>query len=494
MFESAEVDGRLSKDEFAKQLPEVRAALLEAQHKLARSGHSLLVLVGGDAAAGKGELVDTLLAWMDARGIHVHTFLARSPEERSYPGWWRYWQAMPRTGRAAIFFGSWYTQPIAKHAGGKLKAAALDGELRRIVELERMLASERVIVFKVWLHLSRKAQKKRIEKLKATPLGRAHLTPRELHDARHYQSFRDSAEHALRLTSTAEAPWLIVNAAHPRHRNLTVARALTLRLEQTAKSDSLRRPHSHKAPALPTAAAHSLLSELDLTKTLEDSDAAEQTAALQARLALAALKLHRSKRSAILLFEGPDAAGKGGVIRRLTDAMDARIYQVRSVSAPTDEEAARPYLWRFWRDLPARSRMTIYDRSWYGRVLVERLEGFATESEWTRAYGEINAFEEELTEAGAIILKFWIAISPKEQLRRFKSREGTPYKQYKLTKEDWRNREKWDAYSAAACDMFEKTSTENAKWSLIAGDDKRWARVQILKTAVRALERAVGAG
>ena len=189
----------------------------------------------------------------------------------------------------------------------------------------------------------------------------------------------------------------------------------------------------------------------------------------------------------ILVFEGPDAAGKGGAIRRLTVALDARDYQVISVAAPTDEERAHPYLWRFWRHLPRQGRITIYDRSWYGRVLVERVEGFCTPSEWQRAYGEINAFEEQLTEFGIILLKFWLAITPEEQLRRFTDRQTTPHKQYKLTAEDWRNRDRWDTYEAAACDMIEKTSTEMAPWTLVEANNKEWARIKVLKTVIQRL-------
>ena len=194
----------------------------------------------------------------------------------------------------------------------------------------------------------------------------------------------------------------------------------------------------------------------------------------------------------LLVFEGPDAAGKGGAIRRITSAVDARLYRVQTVAAPTDEERARPYLWRFWRALPRLGRITIYDRSWYGRVLVERIEGFCAPQDWQRAYNEINAFEEQLTEFGTIVVKFWLAISPREQLGRFKSREITPYKQYKLTEEDWRNRKKWDAYTAAACDMIERTGTGSSPWVLVAAEDKNHARIEVLRAVHRALDEALG--
>ena len=212
----------------------------------------------------------------------------------------------------------------------------------------------------------------------------------------------------------------------------------------------------------------------------------------QGELGLLSRRLRKEKRSLILVFEGPDAAGKGGAIRRLTAAMDARDYQVISIAAPTDEERAHPYLWRFWRYLPPTGRVSIYDRSWYGRVLVERVEGFARPDQWQRAFEEINAFEEQLIEHGLILVKFWLAITPDEQLRRFQDRQDTPYKQHKITAEDWRNRDRWDAYEAAACDMIEKTGTESAPWVLVEGNNKEWARVKVLKEVVRRVQSALG--
>jgi polyphosphate kinase 2 (PPK2 family) len=191
----------------------------------------------------------------------------------------------------------------------------------------------------------------------------------------------------------------------------------------------------------------------------------------------------------ILVFEGWDAAGKGGVIRRITAAMDARDYRVIPIAAPNDEERAHHYLWRFWRQIPGAGRMTIFDRSWYGRVLVERVEGFATEAEWTRAYAEIVDFEQQLYDHRALILKFWIHIDSAEQLKRFRSRQDTPYKDYKITEEDYRNRERRNDYELAANEMLGRTWTEYAPWHLVEGNDKRFARIKVLKIICDQLEK-----
>jgi polyphosphate kinase 2 (PPK2 family) len=278
-----------------------------------------------------------------------------------------------------------------------------------------------------------------------------------------------------------------VEATDRRYRDLTAARivldALQRRLEQS-RGAAQPKPK----PDLPKPRANNVIRRLDLGRKLDAAAFAKKREKLQNRIGTLTRFLHKKGRALTLAFEGPDAAGKGGAIRRLTQAMDARLFRVDSVAAPSDEERARPYLWRFWRDLPRVGQVALYDRSWYGRVLVERVEGFAAAHEWRRAYGEINAFEEQLAESGIIVRKFWIAISAEEQLRRFKDRQGTPYKQYKITEEDWRNRAKWDAYEAAACEMIERTSTEHAPWILVEGNDKRWARIKILSNVVEALE------
>jgi polyphosphate kinase 2 (PPK2 family) len=290
-------------------------------------------------------------------------------------------------------------------------------------------------------------------------------------------------------TGTPEAPWTVIEAADRRWRDLSAgdaaASAIEAALERAGAGAAKAKPEHAKPPAV------SVLSRLDLGKRHEHGDD-KRFQKEQTRLALLSRKLRKKGRSLICAFEGVDAAGKGGAIRRLLAAIDVRNARVMAVSAPSDEEAAHPYLWRFWRQLPRRGKTTIYDRSWYGRVLVERVEGFCAPEAWKRAYGEIEAFEEELTESGVIVCKFWLQISPEEQLRRFKARVKTPYKQYKITEDDWRNRKKWDAYQAAAVDMIAKTSTPDAPWTLVEAEDKKYARLKVLKAVADRLEEEVG--
>ena len=498
MFENAELGVEVSKKEWDAQAPVLRQELLATQHALAASPFSCVVLVSGVEGAGKTETVNLFLEWMDARGIAAHALREPATEERERPGMWRFWRRLPRTGRMGMFLGTWYTHPIVDRTFKRISAASLDQRLERIAALEQMLTSENVILVKLWMHLSKKAQKKRLHKLERDELTRFRVTPRDWKFFERYDRFREVSEHVLRRTGTGAAPWTIIEAADPSFRSLAAARALQAAIR--ARLDAARAPALKPAkPPKPARAAappgetlpalgKSVLSEIDYAKALDPKKSARKQAVLQSRLGVLARGLRDRERSVVLVFEGPDAAGKGGAIRRVTGAIDAGLYDVHSVAAPTDEERGHPYLWRFWRNLPPQGKIALFDRSWYGRVLVERVEGFAEPAAWQRAYGEINSFEEQLIEAGVIVRKFWLAITPDEQLRRFKSRLETPYKQYKITREDWRNRAKWDAYEAAAVEMIEKTSGTAAPWIVVEANDKHYARARVLKEVVRALE------
>ena len=501
MFETAELSAKVSKEDYDREVPKLREALLAAQGELRESQYSCVVLLSGVEGAGKSETVDLLLEWMDPRGIRAHAMREPSEEERERPELWRFWNVLPPAGRLAALFGTWYTHPIVDRAFHRLSAAGLDRKLDRIVEFETMLVREHTIVVKLWMHLSKKAQKRRLRALEKNPLTRFRVGKRDWRYFHRYDRFRAISEHALRKTSTGAAPWTLIEAEDPRHRALSAARALLAALRarldapkpqpglESGRESAAARGMKEPARRSAQKAQKTLLSALRLNKALDDQAYEKKTAKLQARIALATRALAAQGRSAILVFEGADAAGKGGAIRRVTRGMPPGAYDVVSIAAPSDEERAHPYLWRFWRHLPRQGHVSIYDRSWYGRVLVERVEGFCAEEDWKRAYNEINSFEEQLTAFGTVVLKFWLAISPGEQLRRFKAREEIPYKQYKITEEDWRNRKRWDAYQAAAVEMFEKTSTTGAPWILVEADDKQYARVKVMKAVARALER-----
>ncbi len=489
MFESAELAPTLEKSEYKRRAAELRESLLELQRDLRDARFPMIVLVNGVEGAGKGDTLNLLLEWLDARYVVTHAFGEPGEEERSRPAFWRYWRALPPKGRIGIFFGNWYTRPIVERAFSRIDESEMAHELERINNFERLLSSDGAVVLKLWFHLTQKAQKKAMEKLRSDPASAWRVSKRDVKFSARYDVFREVSEAALRVTDTAAAPWHVIDAHDRRHREIAVAEKL-----QRALAEQLHRPSTKaKKPALPRPAKVNVISRLDLSQRVEEAEYERELEKWQGRLNRAASELAARGKSALFAFEGVDAAGKGGAIRRITQALDARHYQVIPIAAPTEEERAQPYLWRFWRHIPGRGRVTIFDRTWYGRVLVERIEGFCAQSDWQRAYNEINDFEEQLTGFGIVLVKFYLTISAEEQLRRFKEREKTGYKRYKITEEDWRNRDKRTAYEAAAVEMIDRTSTKHSPWVLVEAEDKRFARVKVLRAAVRALEKALEA-
>jgi polyphosphate:AMP phosphotransferase len=386
--------------------------------------------------------------------------------------------------------------------------ATFDDRLDRILAFEKALADDGALILKFWMHLSRDAQKRRLKKLEKDPLTNWRVTQQDWDHWNIYDHFEEAAERTIMRTSTGTAPWTIVEGVDPCFRSLTVgeivrdeiAKHLEAARKKALLEEELAAEYTAEqqivgevvagadTPASIPLRGATVLSSLDMSLHLSKPDYKKKLKECQSRLNQLHRQALKKKISTILMFEGPDAAGKGGAIRRVTAALDARHYQVLPIAAPTDEERAHHYLWRFWRHLSRAGRINIFDRSWYGRVLVERVEGFASEDEWKRAFAEINEFEEQLTDHGILLLKYWVHISKDEQLARFKSREETPHKRWKLTEEDWRNREKWDEYEWAVNDIVEHTSTHSAPWVLVEGNDKRFSRIKVISTFCDRLE------
>jgi len=491
MFESAEIGHSIDNDTYHAEVPKLREALLEAQFELHEQGRrQIIVLINGIEGAGKGETVKLLNEWMDPRFIEVRTFDQQTDEELARPTAWRYWRQLPAKGRIGIFFGNWYSQMIQGRVNGQFKNAVLDQAINGAERLEKMLYDEGALIFKFWFHLSKKQMKARLEALKDDPLHSWRISPLDWQQSRTYDKFVRFGERVLRRTSRDFAPWQVIEGLDPNYRSLTVGRLL---LEGMQAALKMPEAEPQMLTIGPLAANHgdlTLLDSLDMSLSLEKDDYEEQLIAEQARLA-GNMRDKRMRRHALVaVFEGNDAAGKGGAVRRVAAALDPRQYNIVPIAAPTEDERAQPYLWRFWRQIPARGKFTVFDRSWYGRVLVERVEGFCSEADWLRAYGEINDFEEQLTDANIVVVKFWLAIDEKTQLERFKAREKIPFKRYKITDDDWRNRKKWPEYRAAVGDMVDRTSTEIAPWTLVEANDKRYSRVKVLRTINDALEAA----
>ncbi|HET9701747.1 MAG TPA: polyphosphate:AMP phosphotransferase [Burkholderiales bacterium] len=492
MFESAELGHRISKATYDREEPGLREALLNAQYDLAQSRRfPVIILVGGVDGAGRSEVVNRLNEWMDPRHIEVNGMGAPTDEESQRPRMWRYWRVLPPKGKIGVFLGSWYTWPFLHWVFEESSDGEFDEALDEVVRFERMLADEGALILKFWLHLSKKGQKDRLKKLESDPRTRWRVSKRDWEHLKLYDRFHRCAERAIRHTSTGEAPWTIVDGSDDRYRSLAVGKILLDALQQRLKRKEGKAPKVG-APPLPRSIDRlDVIRALDLTQRVTRKQYDKQLEKYQEKLARMLRSPGFGKRGAIVVFEGNDAAGKGGSIRRVTGALDARQYTIRPVAAPTEEERAQPYLWRFWRHVPLKGRLMIFDRSWYGRVLVERVEGFASQADWMRAYSEINDFEAQLAEAGYVLAKFWLAISRDEQMRRFREREKTAFKRFKITAEDWRNRKKWDPYEQAVCEMVERTSSDISPWTLVEANDKYFARIKVLRTLCARIEQAL---
>ena len=491
MFESAEIGRNIDRETFEAEAPALREALLEAQYELQQQGRfAVLILINGIEGAGKGETVKLLNEWMDARLIQVNTFDQQTDEELARPPAWRYWRQLPPKGRIGIFFGNWYSQMLQGRVHGRIKSAVLDQAIDTTLGLERMLCDEGTLIFKFWFHLSKQQMKARLKALQDDPLHSWRISPLDWQQSKTYDKFVRVGERVLRRTSRDYAPWYVVEGVDEYYRSLTVGRILLDGLQAALKAKARPVPHPHAAPLSSSLDERGLIDSLDMTQALDKDSYNEQLVIEQARLSSLMRDKRMRRHSLIAVFEGNDAAGKGGAIRRVIGALDPRQYRIVPVAAPTEEERAQPYLWRFWRHIPPRGKFTVFDRSWYGRVLVERVEGFCSTGDWLRAYGEINDFEEQLSEAGVVLVKFWLSIDQQTQLERFKAREQIPFKRFKITEEDWRNRDKWPLYRDAVGDMVDRTSTEIAPWTLVEAHDKRFARIQVLRTINEALEAA----
>ena len=494
MFESASLKHRVDKDAYRREEPKLRQALLDAQYDLKQDGRfPVLVVIAGVEGAGKSETVNLLNEWMDPRHVVTSAFAEPSDEERERPAQYRFWRAMPPKGKLGIFFGAWHTDPVLQRVVGDMSDGEFQREIGEIQRLEKMLADEGVLLLKYWFHLSRWQQKKRLHELEKDPKTRWRVSDLDWKYFKLYKKFVKVCDPFLRKTSTAEAPWVVVPGANARYRALTVGRHLLASMRERLDEKPAKRSEDRIPPMPAPADRLNVLRALELDQPVTKAEYRKELDKWQGRLAVASRDPRFKRLSVVAVFEGNDAAGKGGAIRRVTGALDSRFYTNIPVAAPSEEERARPYLWRFWRHMPRRGRFAFFDRSWYGRVLVERVEKFAAESDWMRAYSEINDFEQALTRHGVVLAKFWLAIGKAEQFRRFKLRETVAFKRFKITDEDWRNRKKWDAYESAVCDMVDRTSTSIAPWTLVEANNKYHARIKVLKTLCRAVEDALDA-
>lgn len=450
----------------------------------------IVIVLEGWAAAGKGSLLKKMINYMDPRGFDVHPTFSPSIDEQKYPLLWRFWRKLPAKGNLAFFYHSWYTHLLEDRLLQKVSPVKVPHLMRDINAFERQLFDDGVAIAKYWIHLSRKELKHRLKKSANDELKAWRVRPEDWQQEKRYEDYTTLAEEMIIYTSTGSAPWVLVEGDCQRWARVKVLSQLvatiTEALDRASTPCPLIVPPPPQEKLLPSEP--DFLAKVNLNAKLEADDYKIQLREAQVTLRKLQLRIYQAQIPVLILFEGWDAAGKGGAIKRLTDILDPRSYSVYPFAAPSPEEKQYHYLWRFYRRLPARGNIGIFDRSWYGRVLVERVEKFATEMEWRQSYREINEFESQLISSDYVLIKFFLHLSPKEQLKRFEDRKNDPFKQYKLTEEDWRNREQWSLYDVAINQMIARTSTPSAPWTVVPANDKFYARVQIIQTVISAIQ------
>jgi len=491
MLEQVVLDQKVAKAEYNLSIEPLERTMGELQRRARQLGIPVIIVFEGWDAAGKGTMINRLMQALDPRGFTVHPVNAPTPEEALRPFLWRFWIKIPERGRIAIFDRSWYGRVLTERVDKLIPEAAWSGSYESIRCFERQLADDGAVLIKFFLHISKKEQKKRFIELEENPALSWKVTRQDWRHHKQYKEYYQAAEDGLAQTDTAYAPWTIVESHDRRFATLkifsTTIRALEHRIQAIEEEDS-KRP-SRKKPAKEEKLANtSILDRVDLSLDLKREDYDKDLDDLQKRLRDLEHEIYLSRIPVTVVYEGWDAAGKGGNIKRLTKLMDPRGYEVIPIGAPNDVEKNHHYLWRFWTRMPKGGHITIFDRSWYGRVLVERVEGFCPPAAWKRAYREINEMEELLTKSGVIVVKFWLHIDQQEQIRRFTERQKTAWKQWKITEEDWRNHEKWDAYESAVEEMLARTSTGYAPWTIVESNSKLYARIKALKTVIGAIE------
>ena len=488
----AKAKQRMQKKVYQASASRLRAQLVQLQLALKHAPFKVMLILAGPEGAGRGNLLNTLAEWLDPRGVETFSYHAPTDNEQAHPHSWRIWRSLPAIGRIGLYAGSWYTETLREEARSRRALGHVSQEAERIRDFEKLLADGGTLIVKVWLQLSKKAQGRRLRTLRADPATAWRVTDEDWHHHRIYDRLAMTARLIRARTDRPGARWTIIDAEDERARDLAVGRLLLTQFRQQQRRIARLKRKSAAAPVRPLrpSGLHRL-NALPLDQDLSEKDYNTLREKWLGRLNRAVRAALAAGRAIVFAFEGWDAAGKGGAIRRLTSAIDPRDYSVVSVAKPTEEEKHAHYLWRFWRDVPRNGRMAVFDRSWYGRVLVERLEGFCREDEWKRAFAEINGFERQLTDHGTIVLKYWLHISHAEQLRRFREREITPHKRHKLNDEDWRNRKKRAAYEIAVGDMLALTDKVSAPWHLVPADNKRFARLEVLRSASRQIEAAL---
>ncbi len=503
MLEKLDLKLSLEKASYKAELNKLMPQLRWLQSSCWQYKLPVIIVLEGWAAAGKGIIVKKIVKYMDPRGFTLHPILPPTNSEEEYPFLWRFWQKLPPIGKFSLFYHSWYINVLEARLFNNLPPSQVSWRMNDINAFESQLIDGGVTIIKFWIHLSHEELKHRLKKYANDKLQGWRIRKEDWQQAQNYDKYLELVEDMLVNTHTKAAPWQLIEGDCKYWARIKVVSELVIRITEALQQHKIGLVEKEKVKTTPNLSLDSdfikddfpklpsFLDQVNLNLSLEETKYHHRLSLAQVKLRQIQLKIHQAKIPVLILFEGWDAAGKGGAIKHLTRILDPRSYQVHPFGAPNEEEKKYHYLWRFWQKLPPKGTIGIFDRTWYGRVLVERVEGLATQEEWMRAYEEINQFEAQLIHEGYLIVKFWLHISQEEQLERFQNRAKDPLKSYKLTEEDWRNREKWDKYFIAINQAIARTNTPQAPWNLVPGNDKYLARVYVIETVIDAIKKAL---
>lgn len=498
MLREVDLNKNLTKNEYKEMMDKLAPKFAALQREARTKGLPVMVVFEGWGASGKGTMISRLIQPLDPRGFKVFTIQAENEEEHMHPFLWRFWTKTPAKGRMHIFDRSWYRRVITEQMDAPMDQKRLDAAYHQILSFEEQLSADGTLIIKFFLHISADEQEKRLKKLERSSETKWRVTKADWKHFKQYKAYLPMYDHMLEQTDMSWAPWHVIEATDREYAAVKVMTIVAGMIEERLNEENAKESRSHLAeraqeelPGTEETMRTTVLDGVDVSLTMTKEDYKKRLSVLQKELTRLQNEMYLKRIPVVVALEGWDAAGKGGAIKRLTEPLDPRGYEVVPTAAPNDIEKAHHYLWRFWRAMPKDGHMTIFDRTWYGRVMVERIEGFCSQAEWRRAYREINQMEQNLTDHGVIVLKFWLQIDKDEQERRFNERMEDPEKQWKITDEDWRNREKWDAYVKAVDEMILRTSTTYAPWTIVEADSKYYARIKILETVVRALKNRI---
>lgn len=481
LLEHVNLDEKISKKEYNKKMEELSLEIGKAQRAVRDARKPVIIIFEGWRGVRRGKILTEIMQYMDSRGFAVHSTVMMHEADNDKPIFTYFWQNLPAKGNIAVYHRSWYYLKNSlkhKHEKDSAEASCNCISFKEINDFEKTLTDDNYLILKFFLHISPEKQKANIAK-DDKKIGKLYNTSHPaINESNDYDSWLLKYDEMLMATNSYAAPWHLVSAEDLDAAKLNILTTITEKLQAFAEAE----------PMIPSVVRaenkYDVLSSVNPDQEMTKDEYKGKLEKYQKRLAQLQLGMHKAGISTVVALEGWDAGGKGGAIRRLTGALDPLGYRVYPVAAPNVVEREYNHLWRFWIHVPEKGYISIFDRTWYGRVMVERLEGFARVDEWERGFNEIISMEKQWTDSGIALAKFWLQISKDEQLRRFTERQNDVHKQWKITDEDWRNREKWDLYENAVNEMIARTSTPNAPWTIVEGNNKYYARLKVLKTII----------